>query len=227
MGELRRGGVFRVGYRRTIELKANRANLRFKNADLPKNLELLMTDFTWVSIPEVKLGTNTFRDVPIILQYEDDPLIEFVTSDRNASEFTAPIFDGDGEKLGVLKGAQLYLTEPGKKADLKLRHHQDVSAIELGGQTLMELRRNGAAAVALEAELFAPTGYLIRGLSAQRVSLVGPKGEVDLGLGGPVMGNSVFTGCQIGIRIRQNRVDIGLGGGSIAIGNLGPRDNGS
>jgi hypothetical protein len=61
-----------------------------------------------------------------------------------------------------VKGSPLYATEEGKKASLKMRHHPNVTACELDGKTLFELRREGAAALRGVAELYAPEGVFIR-----------------------------------------------------------------
>lgn len=65
--------------------------------------------------PAVELCTNTFINVPIILQYDTTPLIEVVREQEAGHMVKIPIFHNDGTKLAVCKGSRLFLTEDGKR----------------------------------------------------------------------------------------------------------------
>ena len=142
--------------------------------------------------PQVELGSNFFINVPVILQYKDTPLIS-VESAVDASFTTSiPIYHNDGTYLAKAKGTQLYLTEEGRKA----------------GVTLFELRRQSAAALKAEAELYVPDGKLIsyRGSSPKLFSTE----NNQLAIAGLVMSGSTFSGCKIGILLDENSIAIGV-----------------
>lgn len=67
-----------------------------------------MQQISFHQSPEVTFATNVFKDVPTILQYDDQPLIQLV-QDVDASfttQFT--VFDEKGTKLVKVKGTQFY-----------------------------------------------------------------------------------------------------------------------
>lgn len=115
----------------------------------------------------VIIGGNRFIDVPVVLQYDATPMIEIV---RDAGLVKGPrkhttqfhIFGADGQSLGRVKGSRLFPTEAGKASGVEMRHDVGVTACELNGRTLFEVRRPKAAAISVTAELFTPDGRFVR-----------------------------------------------------------------
>jgi hypothetical protein len=120
-------------------------------------------DLIFLDRPTFQLGSNTFADVPVIVEYRGTPIIE-VSQVENAG-FTSQfrIYNPSGDYLAKVKGTQLYeVSEAGKKSNLRLRHPHRMTVCELDGRTLFEVRRTSAAALKASAELHTPDGLFIR-----------------------------------------------------------------
>ena len=72
--------------------------------------------------PAVEFGGNIFINVPIILQYEDTPLIEIVQVQPAGFTSQFKVYNRDGIYIAKVKGSQVYLTEAGGNSNLLLRH---------------------------------------------------------------------------------------------------------
>ena len=160
--------------------------------------------------PEVEYASNFFKDVPVILQYDDSPLIEVIQEQDAGFTTQFKVFNQDGVYIAKVKGSQLFLTGEGSKSNLILRHPANITVCELDGQTLFEVRRKDAAALRTEAELYAPDGRFIKannqGIPSELVSTDGS----SLRVGGLTMIGNYFSGCRVGIQLRSNG-SIGLG----------------
>jgi hypothetical protein len=112
--------------------------------------------------PEVIVASNRFVNVPTIIQYDETPLLQVVKATEAGYTSRFHVYNQNGEKIAVVDGSQIYLTNNGKKVKLVARHYPGVTAFELEGKTIMELRRTEAAALKTDAELFAPGGILLK-----------------------------------------------------------------
>jgi hypothetical protein len=175
-------------------------------------------DVFFQSHPDVILATNTFRNVPTIIQYEDTPLLEVGKYEPAGYSAKFSIYHSDGTKIGVVKGSQLYPTEAGKKAKVTPRYEPNLTVWELEGKPILELRREGAAALRGWAELYAPEGVLIKAIDSGISGLL--RGGNALQVGGVTMSGAVFDGCKIGIHVRRNGIGLGAGGGTIFTGYM-------
>jgi phage terminase large subunit-like protein len=72
--------------------------------------------------PRIELASNTFENVPVLIQFGDEPLIEMVKDDQPGYTTQIAIYDRNGTYLAKAKGSQLYLTEKGANAGVELRH---------------------------------------------------------------------------------------------------------
>lgn len=160
-------------------------------------------------LPTVVLATNTFVDVPIILQYEDTPLIQFIKEQSAGFTTEIPIYHPDGTYLAKARGSQLYLTDDGKKAGLTLVHAGNVTVCKLGSQVLFEIKRSQAAALRTRAELYAPNGYFLKCTDVDVPKLFDASGQ-ELRIGGVTMRECTFTGCRIGIHVGRQSIAIGV-----------------
>lgn len=160
--------------------------------------------------PEVEYGSNRFVDVPIVLQYEDAPLLEVVKAQSAGFTTQFSIFNRDGVYLAKAVGSQLHPTEAGRKSNLSMRHPDHATICELDGQVLFELRRKEAAALRTEAELFTPDGRFLKtnskGMPANLVQATGSQLQIH----GMTMEGNLVDHCRIGILIRRD--------GSLTIG---------
>ena len=91
--------------------------------------------------PEVEYASNRFKDVPVILQYGDTPLIEVVQLEGAGFTTKFSIYNRDSIYLAKVRGARLFLTDEGEKANLALRHPDLRTICELDGKTIFELSR--------------------------------------------------------------------------------------
>ena len=162
--------------------------------------------------PEIVIATNLFR-CRIPIRYKDTPMLEFTkdTTTSRTEQFTSkiPIFHPDGTKLAVAKGNQLHLTKEGEKAGIKMKYHPDTTACELDGKTIFEIKRNGAAALKMTAELYACEGYFLK-WSDDAFSGMPPLSVADgaLKIGGLTMADSTIRG-EVGIQIGHPTDNLG------------------
>jgi hypothetical protein len=159
--------------------------------------------------PTVTFSTNTFINVPTILQFDDTPLISIVKEENLGFTSEIPIFHADGTYLAKVRGTRVFSTEAGKKAGLVMRNLPNLTACELNGRTLFEIAHQKGDAFRAQAELYTPTGYFIKSTEADLPSLLKSDGTA-LNVGGIKMTNCSFSGARIGVWIKSN--------GSIGIG---------
>jgi hypothetical protein len=167
-------------------------------------------DLIFSQTPEVEYGSNFFLNVPVILQYDDSPLIEVVQVQAAGFSTQFRIFNGDGVYIAKVVGSQVHPTKDGEKSNITRRHEPGLTAVELNGKTLFEIRRKEAAALKTEAELFTPEGRFIKSNSAGAPSDLISAGKEPLRLRGVTITRNRFVGVQIGVRIGSD--------GSIAVG---------
>jgi hypothetical protein len=61
--------------------------------------------------PKIEISSNTFENVPTIIQFHDTPIIE-VIKEHNAGYTTQiSIYHKDGTYLAKVKGSQMYATK--------------------------------------------------------------------------------------------------------------------
>lgn len=164
---------------------------------------------TYTNSPAVTLATNRFIDVPVILQYDDVPLISIVREQALGYTTEIPIFHPDGTYLAKVNGTRIYPTEAGAKAGLELKSLPQQTVCTLSGKTLFEIHHEKGDAFRVLAELYTPTGYFIKAVDHPAVSLTNSAGE-PLQIGGVTMSHNMFSGCRIGIWVRSD--------GSVAMG---------
>ncbi len=155
----------------------------------------------FVESPEVEYGGNFFKDVPVILEYDDTPLIEVVHEQSVGYTTEFKIFNKDGIYFAKAKGSRLFLTKDGAKSNLKMRYPDKMTICELDGQTLFEVRRKDAAALKTEAELFAPDGRFMKSNEYGAPSCLVARDGSYLSIGGITMIGCRMEKCRVGIHI--------------------------
>jgi hypothetical protein len=153
------------------------------------------------------LATNVFIDVPVVLQYENTPLIQFVKEQGAGYATEIPIYHSDGTYLAKVKGSRLFLTKEGEKAGVTLSHPDKMTVCKLADQILFEIRREDAAALNTKAELYTPDGNFLKCIDAP--ALFDATGN-GLRIGGAYFVNNSFHGCRIGIWVKRNSLSFGV-----------------
>jgi hypothetical protein len=105
----------------------------------------------------------------------------------------------------------MYATEEGKKAGVTLRHPRQGTICELGGQTLFEIIREGAAALRTRAELYTPGSSFIKCANEDLTAYVLRPQQQPLKIGGLTMMRNIICGVRIGVWVRSDgRVAVGI-----------------
>src|SRR5215203_476716 len=97
--------------------------------------------------PAIEIATSIFIGTPVVLQFEDTPLLEVVRFIDAGFTTRFPIYHGDGTKIAVVVGSRIFVTEEGKAAKITRREESHLSVCELEGKPIIELRRTKAAAL--------------------------------------------------------------------------------
>lgn len=163
--------------------------------------------------PAVRIASNTFINVPVILQYEDTPLIEVAQTVSAGYTTRFQIYNQDGVYLAKVDGSRLFLADAGRKSGLFLEYPDHMTVCKLAGKILFEISRQEAAALRTSAELYTPDGRFVRCNESSPPSLFQLDGS-GLKIGGVYLGGNILHGCRIGILIRKD--------GSFAISSNGP-----
>jgi hypothetical protein len=169
-----------------------------------------MDKLTFTEHPAVVLATNTFVNVPIVLQYENTPLIQIVQQETAGYTIQIPIYHSDGTYLAKVIGSRIFPTADGKKAGITLEHPDRMTVCKQDGRTLFEIRRSEAAALQTQAELYAPDGYFIKCADSPVPQLIDTSGNA-LRIGGITMSGNTFQGCRIGIWVKRGSLSLGCG----------------
>lgn len=159
--------------------------------------------------PLVTFATNTFINVPTILQFDDAPLISVVKDENIGFTSEIPIYHADGTYLAKVRGTRVYPTEAGQKAGIVMRSLPRLTVCELDGRTIFEIAHQAGDAFKAQAELHTPTGYFIKSTDAALPSLF-KADKTELCVGGMSMTNCSFSGVRIGVWLQSN--------GSVSIG---------
>ena len=162
-----------------------------------------MDELIFTSAPIMSLATNIFVNVPIVLQYEDTPLIQIIKVQPAGFTTEIPIFHPDGTYLAKVVGSRLFLTKWGEKAGLSLTYPNKMTVCKLGNRTLFEISREEAAGLKTNAELFTPDGYFVKLTDSPEPVLIDTDGN-SIKIQGVTMSRCTFQNCRIGIWIRNN-----------------------
>lgn len=167
-----------------------------------------MDRLVFQKFPIVDLGSNLFINCPTILQFDDEPLIAIIRHQNTRFSTSIPIYHQDGTYLARVVGSQIHMTEDGKKAGVQLFHPQGMTVCKIENQTLFEIKRQDAAALKTTAELYTPSGYLVK-YSDSNPSIVDATGEA-LKIRGVTMLGTTISNYKIGVWLKSD--------GSLSIG---------
>ena len=162
-----------------------------------------MDQLVFQSSPTVTLATNQFVNVPVILQYDDTPLISIIKEQALGYTTEIPIFHSDGTYLAKVKGTRVYPTKAGESAGIAMRHPQGMTVCEMNGKTLFEIAHQTGDAFRTQAELYTPTGYFVKSTDSPTPQIIDKTGHA-LQVGGIQMSHCTFSGCRIGIWLKSD-----------------------
>lgn len=154
--------------------------------------------------PEIVFATNRFINVPVILQYDETPLIEVVNEVQAGYTTKFSIYHNDGTYLAKVVGSRLFSTPDGVKAGLQLSFPDLMTVCKMENRTLFEIRRRESAALATEAELFTPDGSFIRSRGPEFSGSILKMKDQPLSVGRLTLFECTLSGCPIGIHVRSN-----------------------
>lgn len=162
-----------------------------------------MDKIVYQANPVVVVATNTFIGVPVVLQFDDTPLISVVREENLGFTTEVPIYHEDGTYLAKVRGTRIYPTESGKKAGLDVRQYPDSWACEINKRTAFEIRHQPGDTFRASAELYTPEGYFVKTSDAPMPELFDASGNA-LKVGGVTMSGNTFKGVRIGVWIKSD-----------------------
>ena len=162
------------------------------------------------SSPSITVATNTFINVPVILKYEDTPLMEVIKEQSVGFTTQIPIYHSDGTYLAKVKGNRIFPTEAGKKANINIIDEPGKFICSLENKVMFELIHGIGDSFKANAELYTPDGYFVKCSDSPKPGLLDTSGSV-IQIRGIAMSGNIFKNLSIGIWIRKNgSVDIGV-----------------
>jgi len=164
-----------------------------------------MDTLFFTNTPIVELATNKFIGVPVVLKYEDTPLIEVVRETTAGFTTRFQIYNNDGIHLAQVVGSRIFLTKDGAKAGIKLDHPDKMTVCKLNNRVLFEIHREDAAALKTAAELYTPDGFFVKCTDSPILGLINLQGET-LSIGNASLSHNTIMNCPTGIWIRKNGV---------------------
>jgi len=150
------------------------------------------------SVPAVRLASNTIIGCPTVLQFNETPLLEITREIQAGFTIRFPVYDSSGIKIANVVGPRIILTEAGKSANITQRHEPNLLVCERDGKPILELRKTGAAALQGAAELYSPSGYLVKASDAGTAALT-RGGDQALCVGGTIMHECRVMNAPIGL----------------------------
>lgn len=162
-----------------------------------------MENLIYQTVPVVTLATNHFIEVPIILQYDDTPLVSIVREQELGFTTEIPIYHEDGTYLAKVKGTRVYATENGEKAGIQIRQLSDATVCELAGKTIFEIHHQKGDSFRTHAELYTPTGYFVKCGESPTPEIRTDQGQA-LQVGGTTLVGNTFRGCRIGVWLKSD-----------------------
>jgi hypothetical protein len=153
--------------------------------------------------PIVRMAGNSFENTPILLQYDDLPLIEVIKEQAIGYTTSFKIYHPDGTDLATVKGSRMFRTENGKKAGLTLENPDLMTVCKLGNQTLFEITRVEAAALKTQAELYTNDGNFVR-INDNSATALFKADAVQIGSSTIIVRGNHVVGAKIGIWVRSD-----------------------
>jgi hypothetical protein len=158
--------------------------------------------------PNIEFATNTFINVPVILQYEDTPIITVEKNIKLEYDIKIPIYDSDGTKLATAKNSRIY-ADKNVEGKIVIDKRPHIWVCKMNGHEIFEIRQKEGDLFKVTAELYTPDGHFIKYSDFKHNIPVSMSNFIDLV-------SRVAHGCtildvEIGFWVRRNgKVDIGI-----------------
>jgi hypothetical protein len=165
-------------------------------------------ELTFLESPVVEIATNKFIDVPILIQYNETPLLEVCKEVEAGYSISFPVYDKDGRQIARVKGSSIHPTSDEFEGRIGKREEPQLTVILLDGKPILEMRRTEAQALKTWAQLYTPEGVLIKAADSGVSGLLRSGGALTLG--DSILRRNIFQGCRIGIKIVDNGISQGL-----------------
>jgi hypothetical protein len=166
------------------------------------------------SSPVFEYCSNTFIDVPVILQFEESPLIAVIREVDLTYTTEIRIYHSDGTYLAKVKGVRVFAVPGVADANIKIRSTSDTTICTLAGATCFEIKHSKGDSYRLHAELYTPNGWFIKGTDRAPQILSAATGK-RLDIQGTILYGNTIKGSKIGVLIdRHGNVAIGVGSSS-------------
>jgi hypothetical protein len=162
-----------------------------------------MENLTYQTSPEVTYATNQFVDVPVILMYDETPLISIIHERALGYTTSIPIYHSDGTYLAKVNGTRIFSTSDGAKAGLAIRQTKDTTVCTLDGKSAFEIHHSSGAAFRMHAELYTPTGFFVKTVDSLP-EVKTPAGEPFVFRKSFMMQGCLIKGYYVGIWVRSN-----------------------
>ncbi|MCD6600195.1 MAG: hypothetical protein J7L19_06495 [Dehalococcoidia bacterium] len=164
-----------------------------------------MENLIYKKTPTVTLATNTFINVPVILQFDDTPLISIVKKQHLGYTTQIPIYHPDGTYLAKVNGTRIYPTKDGKKAGIVMEHPAHMTVCKMGSKILFEIFHEAGDAFRTHAELYTPNGFFVKitDLPKPEVEVINKNGGA-LQIGSFLLSHNTFVNCRIGIWLKSD-----------------------
>jgi len=162
-----------------------------------------MNKLIYQGSPTVTFATNKFTNVPVILQYDDTPMISVVREQDLGFTTEIPIYHSDGTYLAKVNGTRIFATEDGKKAGIEMSYPKNMTVCEMNGKTLFEIHHESGNSFRTSAELYTPNGCFIKSHGEPMPEVISNDGEA-LKIGGMVMSGNMFMNCRIGVWLKSD-----------------------
>ncbi|MDG2071240.1 MAG: hypothetical protein P8J55_05810 [Pseudomonadales bacterium] len=161
-----------------------------------------MLPLTFKKPPQVQLGSNIYVKCPVVLQFNDTPLIELSGYKTQQIRLKTHLYDQRGNYLGHLLGGDLVKTKQGEQRDLELKNTEDKISCSLDGQVLVEIIQDKKPWLRITAELYTPCGHYLQYLDSTP-TLRSPEGKTFV-FNDQFMNGNMFGSCGIGVWVQSD-----------------------
>lgn len=154
-----------------------------------------MENLIYSAKPEITIATNTFIDVPVVLQIDDVNIIEMVQDVDLGYTTLMSIFSADGFEIAKIKGTRIYPTEAGKEYGLVIDKNHDTWVGKMGNTTIFENKVQNGEAFKMQAELYSPSGYLFKSTDYDGLLL----NQEGIQIANVLFKGNTISGARVGI----------------------------
>ena len=155
------------------------------------------------SPPEIVLATNTFINIPVVLKYDETPLIEMIHTQDFGFTTRVHIYHSDGSPIGNVTGKRLFLVNEEKQVAIDIKETTDKLTCRLLNKVVFQIASSKEASLNMMCELYIPGGYMVKCSGWSKPQLFDPNGDI-IPVGGVLVNGCIFRNSPVGIWLKQN-----------------------